>query len=147
MAEAEREKRHDFNAFILYTAALQLADRGPFLQLGIRPEIEKEIGEARRPDSLRGQPPFSWDFGPLTFKVLNVGPVGVGGKIYLLINHEIEPWAEDKEADKKNRELIVAFGRTYPEYKDFFAGLVVRAHEHGGTRGFGTVDENQGSSK
>jgi hypothetical protein len=143
MAEMENQKQHDFNAFILYTAALQLADRGPFFQLGIRPEIEKEIGEVKKPNNLQGQPPFVWDFGKSTFKVLNVGPIGVGGKVYLLIDHEVEPWAEDKEADRQNRDLITAFARTYPEYKDVFAGLVVRAHERGGSRGYGTVDENQ----
>jgi hypothetical protein len=143
MAEMENQNQHDFNAFILYTAALQLADRGPFFQLGIRPKIEKEIGEVKKPNNLQGQPPFVWDFGKSTFKVLNVAPIGVGGKLYLLIDHEVEPWAEDKEADRQNRDLITAFARTYPEYKDVFAGLVVRAHERGGSRGYGTVDENQ----
>ena len=143
IAEAEKQKQHNFNAFIFYAAALQLADRGPFFQLGIRPDIEKEIGEAKRPDNLQGQPPFTWNFGKSTFKVLNVGPIGVSGRIYLLIDHEIEPWAEDKEADRKNRDLITAFAKANPEYRDAFAGLVVRAHERGGRRGFGTVDESQ----
>jgi hypothetical protein len=51
--------------------------------------------------------------------------------------------SKDEEADQKNRDLIAAFGRAYPEYRDAFAGLVFRAHERGGNRGFGTVDENQ----
>jgi hypothetical protein len=142
-AEAEQQKQHIFNAFILYAAALQLADRGPFFQLGIRPEIEKEIGAIKRPGNLEGQAPFVWNFGKSTFKVLNVGPMGISGKMYLLIDHEIEPWAENKEADRKNRDLLTAFAGLYPEYRDVFAGLVVRAHERGGNRGFGTVDENQ----
>jgi hypothetical protein len=143
MAETEHQKQHDFNAFILYATALQFADRGPFFQLGIRPEIEKGIADVKRPDILQGQPPFNWEFGKSTFKVLNVGAIGVSAKIYLKIEHEIEPWAEDKEAERRNRDLIAAFGSKYSEYKDAFAGLVVRANERGGTRGFGTVDENQ----
>ena len=142
-AEVEKQSQHNFNAFILYTTALQLTDRGPFFQLGIRPEIEKEIGETKRPENLQGQPPFTWNLAKSTFKVLNVGPIGINGKIYLLIDHETAPWAEDKEADRKNRDLIAGFAGAYPEYKDAFAGLVVRAHERGGNRGFGTVDENQ----
>jgi hypothetical protein len=141
-AETENEKGHSFNAFILYTAALQLAERGPFFQLGIRPDIEKEIGELKRPGSLQGQLPYTWAFGKSTFKVLNVGPIGLSGRVYLVIDHEIEPWAEDKEADRRNRDLIKGFSVAYPEYKDVFAGLVVRAHERGGRRGYGTVDEN-----
>jgi hypothetical protein len=143
MAAIENEKQHNFNAFILYAAALQLADRGPFFQLGIKPEIEKAIGNVQRPPILQGKAPFVWNFDKLTFRVLNVGPIGIGGKIYLLVAHEIEPWSEDKEADRKNRDLIVAFAKAYPEYKEAFAGLVVRAHERGGNRGFGTVDQNQ----
>jgi len=143
MAAAENAKKHDFNAFVLYAAALQLADRGPFFQLGIRPNIEKEIGEIPRPRNLQGQPPFTWTFDKSTFKVLNIGPIGVGGKIYLLVDHETESWALDTEADKKNRDLMAGFSKAYPEYKEAFAGLVVRAHERGGSRGFGTVDENQ----
>lgn len=147
MAEMESGKQHGFNAFILYATALQLADRGPFFQLGIRPDIEKKMGEVKKPDILQGQPPFIWKLGKFTFKVLNVGPIGVGGKIYLQVDQEIEPWAEDKEADQKNHDLIAAFARDYPEHRDVFAGLVVRAHERGGNRGFGTVDENQKQSK
>jgi hypothetical protein len=81
IAGAEKQKQHNFDAFIFYEAALQLTDRGPFFQLGIRPEIEKEIGETKRPDNLQGQPPFTWNFAKSTFKVLNVGPIGINGKI------------------------------------------------------------------
>jgi hypothetical protein len=142
MAEAQQQKRHDFNSYVLYAAALQLADRGPYFQLGIRPEIEKAIAESKKSDLLQGQPPFTWEFGKSNFKILNVGPVAVAGKIYLIIDHEIEPWKEDKEADQQNRTLIEEFAKATPEYKDAFAGLVVRAHERGSRRIFGTVDEN-----
>ena len=143
MAATENAKQHNFNSLILYAAALQLADRGPFFQLGIRPDIETAIGNVQRPPILQGEAPFVWHFDKSMFRVLNVAPIGVGGKIYLLVAHEIEPWAEDNEADRKNRDLIAAFAKAYPEYREAFAGLVVRAHERGGNRGFGTVDQNQ----
>lgn len=75
--------------------------------------------------------------------MLNVGPIGVSEKIYLLVDHEIEAWAQDKEADRKNRDLITGFVKAYPEYREVFAGMVARAHERGGNRGFGTVEQNQ----
>jgi hypothetical protein len=143
IAAGENAKQHTFNAFILYSAALQLADRGPFFQLGTKPEIEKAIGNVPRPPTLQGQAPFVWHFDKSTFTVLNVGPIGIGGKIYLLIDHEVKPWAEDEEADRENRNLITAFAKAYPEYKEAFAGLIVRAHERGSNRGFGSVEENQ----
>ena len=147
MAEAEKHKNHNFNAFILYAGAMQLAARGPFLQLGIQPEIQKGMENLQVPPDLKGPTPFHWQLGESSFKVLNVGPIGVGQKIYLQIDHEIEPWADNKEADEKNHDLISAFAKAYPEYKDSFAGLVVRAHERGGSRGFGTVLENEPATK
>lgn len=142
LADAELQKQHIFNAYILEAAALQLADRGPNLQLGILPEIQKAFGELHPPRELQGQAPFNWEFGKSSFKVMNVSALGIAGKIYLQIDQEIEPWTEDKVADQKNRELIAAFASAFPQYKSAFSGLAVRAHERGGNRGFGTVDAN-----
>jgi hypothetical protein len=147
MAESERRKNHNFNAYILYATALQLAGRGPFFQLGIQQEIQNGSEKLEPPRVLQGRPPFDWKFSQSSFKVLNVGPIGVGQKLYLQVDHEIEPWADDKDADKTNHNLISAFAKGYPEYKDVFAGLVVRAHERGGDRGFGTVFENDAATK
>ncbi|SRR5216683_3113338 len=147
MAESEMHENHNFNTYILYAAASQLAARGPFLQLGIQPEIQKSLENLKPPPALQGRPPFEWQLGKSFFKVLNVGPIGVSQKIYLKIDHEIAPWADDKDADKKNHELISAFSSSYSEYKHAFAGLVVTAHERGGNRGFGTVSENDAATK
>ena len=142
MARTEQQRQHDFNAFVLYAAALQMAWRGPHLQLGILPELQKEMGKLRVPAELRGQPPFTWKFGESSFKVSNVGPIGIGGNIYLLITQEVGPWKEDKEAGRANVHLIAAFRKAYPEYSDVFAGLIVEARERGGARGYRTVEEN-----
>jgi hypothetical protein len=143
IATAEHQQRHEFNAFILYVTALQLADRGPALQLGIRPDIETGLRGVERPSILEGEAPFTWKFDNSPFKVLNVGPIAVGGKIYLMVAHEVEPWAAEKDVEQNNRQLMAGLAKMYPEYKTAFAGLVVRAHERGGTRAFGTVDELQ----
>jgi hypothetical protein len=147
MAKSETHENHNFNAYILYVAALQLAARGPFLQLGIQPEIQKSMETLRPPLILQGKPPFNWQLGKSSFKVLSLGPVGSSQKIYLKIDYEIEPWAKDIDADNKNRELITAFSSSYPEYKHAFAGLVVTAHERGGLHGYGTVSENDVAAK
>jgi hypothetical protein len=143
MADVEKKKNHIFNAYILYATAMQLAARGPFFQLGIQPEIQKDLSALQAPRELQGRPPFTWQFGQTSFKVLNVGALGISKKIYLQVDQELESWVSDKDADERNHELISAFAKAYPEYKDAFSGLVVRAHERGGTRGFGTVAENE----
>jgi hypothetical protein len=143
MAETEIQRNHDFNAFILSFAALQLTERGPNLQLGIQPEIEKAFKNLRPPHEMQPPAPFIWQFGGAQFKVLNVGLIGIGGKIYLQIDHELDAWGTNEELDKKNHELISAFVDARPEYKYVFSGLVVRAHERGGSRGFASVSENE----
>jgi len=147
MAESEIQKNHNFNAFILYGAALRLAGRGPFFQLGILQEIQKGADNMKPPRDLPLRPPYDWHFGQSSFKILSIGPIGVGQKIYLQVDQEIVPWADDKDADKRNHDLILAIAKAYPEYKDAFAGIVVRAHERGGSRGFGTVFENDADTK
>ena len=147
MAGIEKQKKHIFNAYILYASAMQLTGRGPFFQLGIQPEIQKSLSTLQVPSELRGPAPFTWQFGQASFKVLNVGALGINKKIYLKIDQELESWTADKDADAKNHELISAFAKSYPEYTDAFSGLVVRAHERGGIRGFGTVVENELTGK
>jgi hypothetical protein len=147
MAISEHQKNHNLNAFVLGAAAMQLSARGPFLQLGIQQEIQQSLAGVQAPHELEGSPPFNFQFGKSLYKVLNIGPIGVAGRIYLQIDHEIESWRVDKEADAKNREFLSAFDKAYPECRTVFAGIVIRAHERGGTRGFGTVSENDGLAK
>jgi hypothetical protein len=147
MALTQKQRNHNFNAYIFYATAMQLSKRGPYLQLGIQPEIQQELAALQTPRELQGPAPFIWRFGEASFNVLTVGPVGVDKKIYLKIDSELEPWANDKDADDQNHELISAFAKAYPEYKDAFSGLVVRAHERGGPRRFGTVVENELTGK
>lgn len=140
LARNEQGLGHAFNAALLYTTAAQLAYRGPNLQFGIQPDIQRELAAMEFPTLIRGQAPFIWTFGGKAYKVLQVAPLGVGGKIYLTITHEILPWSQDSEADNQNRELIRDFGRAVPEYSGVFAGLVVAAQEKGGSRGYRTVE-------
>jgi hypothetical protein len=142
LARTERQDKHGFNATILYATANQMAYRGPNLQLSIDSEIKKEISTLQVPPELQGNPPFAWKLGDDSFKVLNVGLIGVGGKIYLAITQEVAPWAADQDADQRNRALISDFIRAIPEYAKVFAGLVVGASESGGHRLFRTVHEN-----
>ena len=141
-ARAEKEKGHSINSYILYVAALQLTDRGPHFQLGIQPQIQEELSQLQVPQLYGGEPPFNWKFGTASFLVLNSGPIGVGGKIYLKVDHETAPWTDEKDVDSTNRALMAGFEKTYPEYRDAFAGLIVTAHERGGNRLYGTVQEN-----
>lgn len=141
LARSEQQSKRNFNAAILYQTASQLAYRGPNFQLGISSEIQKEALKLQLPPELQGQPPFVWKFGGDEYKIRSVGPIGVGGKIYLMVTQETAPWSADQEADQRNRTLIADFKRAIPEYSSAFAGLVVSAKESGGNRIFRTVDD------
>lgn len=141
LARAQEARQHNFNATLLYAAAAQTADRGPNFQLGITQPISDEMAKVAVPTEIRGQPPFLWKSGETTYKVASVGPIAVGGKIYVIIVHEVSPWQSNEQVDGWNKELLSYFKRRFPEYSDVFAGLVARATERGSNRGYGTVEE------
>ena len=62
LARQEGRRGHTFNSYLLYASAEQLAFRGPNLQLGIQPEIEKEMAARDMPSELMGKPPYEWKF-------------------------------------------------------------------------------------
>jgi len=141
LARAQQARQHSFNAALLYAAAAQTADRGPNFQLGITQSISDDMSKFTGPPEITGQSPFLWKDAEITYKVRSVGPIAIGGKIYVIIVHEVSPWQSDAQVDGLNKELLNYFKRRFPEYSDVFAGLVARGIERGGNRGYGTVEE------
>ena len=141
LAQEQRKKGHNFNAALFYAAAAQMANRGPNFQMGIVQSISQDSSTLTMPPDILGSPPFLWKNGEKTYKVMNVGPIAVGGKIYLILVHEVPPWQSNEQVDNWNKEFLRYVKQRFPEYTDAFAGLVARAHERGSTRGFGTVEE------
>ena len=141
LARAQSAQGHQFNAALLLNAAAELAQRGPNFQAGITQSISKDMSELALPAELKGDLPFIWKSADHTWKVLNAGPLAIGGKIYVLIVHEVQPWQTDAQVDGWNKQLLVYFRKRFPEYSGVFAGLVARARERGTNRGFGTVEE------
>jgi hypothetical protein len=139
LAREQHRSQNDFNAFVLYATALQLSSRGPTLQIGIQPEINKELDALKRPSELDTQLPYHWRFDGAEAPIVKVGPVGVDGKMYLMITQELTQWVDNREAEQRNRALIPIFSRAHPEYADAFGGLVIEAVERGGGRALRTL--------
>jgi hypothetical protein len=135
LGHVQQAKGHNLNALVLYTTAAQLANRGPSIRLGIAQSIADDLTKVSVPSEIQGPAPFSW----------NIGPIAVGGKIYLMLVHETAPWQSNAQVEGWNKELLRYFKIRFPEYSDSFAGLVARAHERGGRRGFGTVEDTPAS--
>ena len=142
LARSEASKKHRFNATVLYATALQLTNRGQYLQLGLSNAISQEAASFSPTPEIAGQPPYEWKDGSSVYKILTVGPMAIAGKIHIVINHETGPWANDKEVDDRNKNLRAYFKRTFPEYHDVFSSVIIRAHERGTSRGFGTVEHD-----
>jgi hypothetical protein len=139
-ARTQKLEGHDLNAALLYATAAETANRGPNLQLGLASAIGNDMSQLSIPAEIRGQPPFQWKTPDGSFKVLVIGPIAVGGKVYLMIRDESPPWTNDSQIDARNRKLIAFVKRRFPEYSDSFAGIVVQAHEEGTHRVYGTVE-------
>ncbi len=140
-ARAQNQRQHYFNAALFYTAALQLVNRGPDFQLGITQTLTEEMNHLVAPREIQGPSPFSWRDGDKSWKILSIGPLAVAGKVYVSISHEVPQFQTERQVDDWNKELLAYFKDRFPEYADVFAGVVIRAHERGTNRGFGTVEE------
>ncbi|MGH9795809.1 MAG: hypothetical protein ACRD5G_13645 [Candidatus Acidiferrales bacterium] len=140
-ARAEAAKDHHFNSVILHYAALQLAYRGNYFQLGLHSEIQQRIPDLPVPQSLRGAVPYVWASEHDEFRVWRIGPLAVGGDVYLQVFHELPAWKTNQEVDNRNKRLIRLLTQRFPEITDVFAGLVITAQETNSNRQFGTVEE------
>lgn len=139
LAQAQQRGGHDFNAYILYAAAFELAYRGPNFALPIRQEIDAARKSLPVPPEFAGAAPFTWRWGDAAFTVRKAGPVGVGGRLELAIAQLVPDGMDAHGADARNRALAAAFAKAHPDYRDAFAGLVIDAQEAEGGRAFRTV--------
>jgi hypothetical protein len=141
LGRSQAAKDHMFNASLLYASAVQASNRGPTFQMALARSIEEDAAKLKVPTEIQGPPPYSWKENEATYKVNNVGPIAIAGKLYVVIVHEVCPWESDAQVDGWNKQLLSYFKQRFPEYSDVFAGLVARALEQGTNRGYGTVEE------
>lgn len=140
LARAQRQAGHALNAFVFYNAALQTVYRGEDFQWGIIQPISDDMAQLAVPAEVQGDPPYTWKDGANAYKITQVEPVAISGKLYVMIGQEVEPWQSNEQVDGWNRAVIAYFKLRFPEYADAFAGIAVRAKEHGGNKSFGTVE-------
>lgn len=141
LARAQWHQNHNLNAAVLYSAAKDLAFRGPNLQLGIYPEIAKELSEVKLPAEVDGKPPFNWRLGADTYRVLGVAAVEVKGKLAIAIRQETPALMDDQDADAANHKLIAALRTAHPEFGDAFDEILVQITDAHGLRQFATVED------
>src|ERR1700680_81222 len=89
MAQEQNQKGHLFNANLLYTAAHALAARGPSFQLGMSPDLEKDISQFVALPELQGPPPHTWHLEGATYSIAHVSIIGIGGQLDVLIDQQL----------------------------------------------------------
>lgn len=145
MARQENARGHALNAALLYATARQMAGNDLF-QFGILQPISAEMAALNPPQEIGGQPPFIWKVGSQSFQIRQLGPMAIGGKLFLILERIVDPWPGDEQVDRTSKELIAFTKKRFPEYKEVFAGVIVRAHDESGAHGFGTVDDDKPAS-
>lgn len=140
MGRAERSRGHTFNAALLLAAAMETAYRGPYFQLGISESISKDLKALDFPAEVKGRPPFAWNDGQSSFRILQCGPMAIGGKLYVSLGYELPSWKGIPEAEAMNKRLIHYFQRRFPEYRAVFSGVIARGYDLAGHHNYGTVE-------
>jgi hypothetical protein len=142
MARIEKNRGHALNAGLLYSDAASIAGRGNFYHTGIEDLIQQESQQVTPPQEFRGRGPFSLTGPSGSFSIVRLNTIGLSGKLYLVIAHEVDPWKNSREIEQKNQALIRTFAKQFPEYSGVFGGLVAEATARGGNNGWRTVEEN-----
>ena len=141
VARAQHQHGHEFNATLLYFAAVQIANRGPDLELAFAPQMVQEQAQVIPPKELTGPPPFHIEGDGKQFSLLNIGSTDVDGRMYLAITYDAAPWKSTKQVEHSNQALIALITKLFPEYAEVFQGVVAQASERGTGRTFATVSD------
>lgn len=147
VARDQHQHGHEFNATLLYFAAVQIADRGPDFELAFAPQMAQEEAQVTRPKELTGRPPFKFEGDGKDFSLLNIGSTDVGGRMYLALTYEAAPWKSTKQVEHSNQMLIALITKLFPEYAEVFQGIVAQASERGTGRTFATVGDSGSTSR
>jgi hypothetical protein len=140
LAKAQRSAGHFFNAHLLYVAARNLLDRGPFFQSSMTQDFNADFESFKPLPILQGSPPFVWTFEGETFEVSQVRYIGYEtGQLALGIDRAPDAWTTDEDAEAANRRLIDGFDAAYPEWREVFDPIVATAIHPDSNKGWATV--------
>ncbi|WP_395645076.1 hypothetical protein [Terricaulis sp.] len=138
-AKSERRAGHGLNASVLYSAAASTLDRGDFLVLSIAPDfISDQHGFAGPPEFL-GDPPYPVELDGQRYNIVTMQTHGAREGTFLFIKHQLPGWPDNAAAEAANRQFIDGFNARYPEWRDVFDGLIVRAVRPNSNAAWGTV--------
>jgi hypothetical protein len=116
------------NAWFYFGEARELMVPVPFMATATTDKLYDEM-QAVKPADL---PPLNLTAGAKTFKVTDLFPVPVGRDFDLVVKYQSADVSGTGKTFQDNLALMKALLAKYPEYRDAFGGIVVRAVEPSG---------------
>lgn len=132
---------HSVNAALLYRAAEGVAGRGPNAVPIWKHDLDREVSGLQMPLELSGGFAGTWRLANRIFSANDIGVLGVGGDLNLMIVRHTDRWPDDASVDTDNRSFVTTILKDHAELADTFRAIIVRAMKPDGSGGFGTVYE------
>jgi hypothetical protein len=129
-----KRKGQNHNAWFYYGEARELLVPVPFMAIATTDKLYDEMQTVKPADL----PPLDLIAGAKTFKVTDLFPVPVGQDFDLVVRYQSADVSDSGRTFQDNAAVMKALLAKYPELRDGFAGIVVRAVEPSG-RDYGSM--------
>ena len=121
-------------AWFYYGEARELLVPVPFMATAMTDKLYDEM-QTVKPSDL---PPMDLAAGTKTYKLTELFPIPVARDFDLLVKYQTADVSDSGRAFQDNTAVMKALVAKYPEFRDAFAGIVVRAVEPSG-RDYGSM--------
>jgi hypothetical protein len=129
-----KTKGQNHNAWFYYGEARELLVPVPFMATATTDKLYDEMQTVKPPDL----PPMDLSAGAKTYKVTDLFPIPVGRDFDLVVRYQTADVSDSGRTFQDNAAVMKALVAKYPELRDGFAGIVVRAVEPSG-RDYGSM--------
>lgn len=134
-----KTKGHNRNAWLYFMQARELLSPLPFMSNAITDKLYDEMHAVQPTDlPVSGAPPVDFAAGGKTYKLTSSFPLAFGNDLDLVVKYQAADVSNSAQTYQENIALIKALVAKYPELRDGFAGVVVRAVEPSG-RDYGSL--------
>ncbi len=129
-----KAKGQNHNAWFYYGEARELLVPVPFMASATTDKLYDEMQTVKPADL----PPLDLTAGAKTYKLIDLFPVPVGQDFNLVVKYQSADVSDSGRTFQDNGAVMKALVAKYPELRDGFAGIVVRAVEPSG-RDYGSM--------
>jgi len=126
------------NAWFYYLEASNLISPLPFMYTAATDKLSAESQNLRPADLPADGKTVDLAVAPATYKVTAIFPQAVGDDLDLIVKYQAADISNTNQAYQNNVAIIKALVGKFPEVRDAFAGVVVRAVDPSG-RDYGTL--------